>query len=131
VFPLVNGLRSIKFGNPGESRDKLVNFILHGQKRATAGLLRDYINENEPVEHVGELLAMVDNDGQQVGTLRITHVEILRFIDVPDEFALPEAEGDQNAADFRASHREFWEAEGEVIDDDTEIVTQYFDLLSE
>ena len=131
MFPLVNGLRSIEFGNPGESRDKLVNFILHGQKRATAGLLRDYINENEPVEHVGELLAMLDNDGKQVGTLKITRVEILRFIDVPDEFALAEAEGDLNAADFRASHREFWEAEGEVIDDDTEIITLYFDLLSE
>ena len=106
-----------------------MNFILHGQKRATAGLLRDYINEDEPVEHIGELLAMVDNDGKHVGTLKVTRVEILRFIDVPDEFALAEAEGDLNAADFRASHREFWEAEGEVVEDDTEIVTLYFDLL--
>ena len=129
MYHLVNGLRSIEFGTPGESRDKLVNFILHGQKRATAGLLRDYINEDEPVEHIGELLAMVDNDGKHVGTLKVTRVEILRFIDVPDEFALAEAEGDLNAADFRASHREFWEAEGEVVEDDTEIVTLYFDLL--
>ena len=129
MFPRVDGLRTIEFGTPGESRQKLINFILHGNKRATAGLLRDYEAENEPLEHVGEVLAMIDNDGQVVGKLKITRVEVLPFIDVPDEFAIAEAEGDLCAADFRQSHREFWEAEGETISDDTEIVTLYFDLL--
>lgn len=129
MFPKIDGLRTIEFGTPGESRQKLIDFILHGNKRATAGLLRDYEAENEPLEHVGEVLAMIDNDGQVVGKLKITRVEVLPFIDVPDEFAIAEAEGDLCAADFRQSHREFWEAEGETISDDTEIVTLYFDLL--
>ncbi len=129
AFPVVDGLRSIEFGNPGESRQRLVNFVLHGNKRATAGLLKEYETEGEPVEHVGELLAMVDNDGRQVGTLRVTRVKVLRFADVPDEFALAEAEGDLNAADFRSSHNAFWTAAGEVITDDTQVVTVYFDLL--
>jgi uncharacterized protein YhfF len=38
MFPVVNGLRSVEFGTPGESRTNLVNLILNGQKRATAGL---------------------------------------------------------------------------------------------
>ncbi len=129
AFPIVNGLRSIEFGNPGESRQRLVNFVLHGNKRATAGLLKEYETEGEPVEHVGELLAMVDNDGRQVGTLRVTRVKVLRFTDVPDEFALAEAEGDLNAADFRTSHHKFWTEAGEVITDDTPVVTVYFELL--
>lgn len=129
MFPKIDGLRTIEFGTPGESRQKLIDFILHGNKRATAGLLRDYEAENEPLEHVGEVLAMIDNDGQVVGKLKITRVEVLPFIDVPDEFAIAEAEGDLCAADFRQSHREFWEAEGETISDDTEIVTLYFNLL--
>lgn len=129
MFPKIDGLRTIEFGTPGESRQKLIDFILHGNKRATAGLLRDYQAENEPLEHVGEVLAMIDNDGQVVGKLKITRVEVLPFIDVPDEFAIAEAEGDLCAADFRQSHREFWEAEGETISDDTEIVTLYFNLL--
>ncbi len=107
----------------------MINFILYGDKRATAGLLREYEAENEPIEHVGEILAMVDNRGNIAGKLQVTRNEVLRFIDVPDEFALAEAEGDLCAADFRQSHREYWEREGETITDDTEIVTMYFNLL--
>lgn len=125
----MNGLRSIEFGTPGASRENLVNLVLHGNKRATAGLLHDYDREGEPVEHVGERLAMVDNDGRHVGTLLVTRTEIVRFCDVPDEFALAEAEGDLNTADFRASHLEYWTRVGEQVDDDTLVVLVYFDLV--
>ena len=131
MFPRVDGLRSIEFGTPGPSREKLVGLVLHGAKRATAGLLRDYEAENEPVEHEGELLAMVDNTGAHVGTLRVTRAEVLRFADVPDGFAVAEAEGDLDAADFRASHLAYWSGVGEHVDDDTLVVTVYFDLLPE
>lgn len=125
-------MRTIEFGTPGPSREKLVNLILHGQKRATAGLLiGDYEAEGEPIEHVGELLAIVNNDGKHVGTMKVTRVEVLRFADVPDEFALAEAEGDMNSADFRASHLAYWTRVGETVTDNTLIVTVYFDLMTE
>ena len=129
MFPRVDNLRGIEFGTPGTSREALVNLVLHGNKRATAGLLSEYETEGEAVEHVGELLAMVDNDGKQVGTLEVTRAEIVRFADVPDEFALAEAEGDLNASDFRASHLAFWTRVGETVTDDTLVVTVYFNLL--
>ena len=129
VFPRVNGLRSIEFGTPGASRENLVNLVLHGNKRATAGLLSEYEREGEPVEHVGERLAMVDTAGNHVGTLHVKRAEIVRFGDVPDEFALAEAEGDLNGADFRASHLEYWTRVGEHVDDDTPVVLVYFDLV--
>jgi len=132
MFQRINGMRTIEFGTPGPSREKLVNLILHGKKRATAGLLTsDYEAEGEPIEHVGELLAIVDNDGTHVGTIHVTRCEVLRFADVPDELALAEAEGDLNAADFRASHLAYWTRVGETVTDDTLIVTVYFDLLPE
>lgn len=131
MFPRINGLRTIEFGTPGPSRENLVNLVLHGNKRATAGLFSEYQFEGEDVEHVGELLAMLDNKGQHVGTLRVTRAEVLPFISVPDEFALAEAEGDLNAADFRASHLDYWTRAGETITDDTLVVTVYFDLLPE
>ena len=125
-------MRTIEFGTPGPSREKLVNLILHGQKRATAGLLiGDYEAEGEPIEHVGELLAIVNNDGKHVGTMKVTRAEVLRFADVPDEFALAEAEGDMNSADFRASHLAYWTRVGETVTDNTLIVTVYFDLMTE
>ena len=130
MFQRINGMRTIEFGTPGPSREKLVNLVLHGEKRATAGLLTsDYEAEGEPIEHVGELLAIVDNDGTHVGTMQVTRCEVLRFADVPDELALAEAEGDLNAADFRASHLAYWTRVGETVTDDTLIVTVYFDLM--
>ena len=132
MFERIDGMRTIEFGTPGPSREKLVNLILHGNKRATAGLLIGvYESEGEPIEHVGELLAIVDNDGKHVGTMKVTRVEVLRFADVPDELALAEAEGDMNAADFRASHLAYWTRVGETVTDDTLIVTVYFDLMTE
>jgi uncharacterized protein YhfF len=131
MFPRVDGLRSIEFGTPGPSRQNLVTLVLHSNKRATAGLLSEYERESEPVEHVGELLAMVDNSGAHVGTLRVTRAAVMRFGDVPDEFALAEAEGDLSSEDFRASHRAYWSKIGEHVDDDTLVVTVYFDLLPE
>ena len=130
MFQVVDNLRSIEFGTPGESRTRLIDFIVNGNKRATAGLLDDYAKESEPVESVGECLAMLDNDNQHVATLRVTRVEVSRFIDVPDEFALAEAEGDLNAADFRASHSAFWSRIGETVTDETQIVQVYFELLT-
>ena len=73
---------------------------------------------------------MLDNDNQHVATLRVTRVEVSRFIDVPDEFALAEAEGDLNAADFRASHSDYWSRIGETVTDETQIVQVYFELLT-
>ena len=129
MFPRVNDLRTIEFGTPGESRSRLIDFVMNGNKRATAGLLQDYEKEGEPVEFVGECLAMVGNDGSHVATLRVTRTEITRFVDVPDEFALAEAEGELNAADFRASHLAYWTGVGESITDDTLVVQVYFELL--
>ena len=130
MFPVVDDLRAIEFGSPGKSRETIVNFVVHGNKRATAGMATKYETEGEEVEHIGECLAMLDNDSKHVATLQVTRVDISRFADVPDEFALAEAEGDLNAADFRASHYAFWTRAGETITDDTMINQIYFDLLS-
>ena len=130
MFKVADNLRSIEFGTPGESRSRLIDLIVNGNKRATAAPLHDYAKESEPVESIGECLAMLDNADQHVATLRVTRVEISRFIDVPDEFALAEAEGDLNAADFRASHSDYWSRIGETITDETQVVQVYFELLT-
>lgn len=128
-FPIVNGLRSIEFGTWGDSRSRIIDFVMNGNKRATAGLVDEYVAEDEAIEQVGEKLAMIDNEMKHVATLEVTRVEVCRFVDVPDEFALAEAEGDMNAADFRASHLDCWSRQGIVVTDETQVVLVYFDLL--
>jgi uncharacterized protein YhfF len=125
-------MRTVEFGNPGESRDRLISLILDGNKRATAGTLEwDYVAENEPIESVGEKLAVLDNENRHIATIQATRVEVKRFADVPTEFALAEAEGDLSGDDFRASHFAFWSKLGLDIRDETEIVLVYFDLIED
>jgi uncharacterized protein YhfF len=130
-FPRVDGLRTVEFGNPGESRTKILDCLFNGNKRATAGLVEyDYVAENEPFEHVGEVLVVVGNNGEDLGRIRVTSVEVVRFDQVPDEFALAEAEGDLSGDDFRKSHGEFWASCGYNVKPESEVLLVYFDLVS-
>ena len=129
AFLRVNGLRSVEFGTPGPMRNRLNDLIINGNKRATAGLLKeDYIDEGEEIEYVGERLAILDNDQKQIGVIKVTRVEVLEFKDVPTEFALAEAEGDLSGDDFRQSHSKFWNSVRIEVKPETKVVTVYFDL---
>ena len=129
AFLRVNGLRSVEFGTPGPMRNRLNDLIINGNKRATAGLLKeDYIDEGEEIEFVGERLAILDNDQKQIGVIKVTRVEVLEFKDVPTEFALAEAEGDLSGDAFRQSHSKFWKSVGVDVKPETKVVTVYFDL---
>jgi len=129
VLEKINGLRVLEFGDPGELRTRLIHLVVNGNKRATAGALDWDYEPEEPIEAVGEKFAVVDNENQPVATVQVTRVEICRFADVPDEFALAEAEGDLTGDDFRESHFKFWTECGYAIDDDSRIVLAYFELM--
>jgi uncharacterized protein YhfF len=125
----VNGLRTIELGTPGPMRNRLNDLIINGNKRATAGLLKeDYIDEGDEIDFVGERLAILDNDQKQIGVIKVTRVDVLEFKDVPTEFALAEAEGDLSGDDFRQSHSKFWNSVGVDVKPETKVVTVYFDL---
>ena len=131
-FPVVNGMRSIEFGSAGPSREALNALVLDAQKRSTAGLMEfDYHAHGEPLEHVGEKLAMLDSQGNHVATLLVTRAEVLRFADVPDEFAIAEGEGDFTGDEFRAGYLKDWTAQGYLVTDDTLVSNVYFDLLED
>jgi uncharacterized protein YhfF len=132
AFPVVNGMRAMLFGSPGEMRERLNGLVLDANKRATAGLLEfDYEAEGEPLEHVGEKLALLDSAGNQVATLQITRAEVLRFADVSDEFAIAEGEGDFTGDEFRVGYLRTWNEMGYEVDDDTLVTCVYFDLIED
>ena len=122
----------MELGRPGDSRRRLNDFVLTGSKRATAGLLSlDYEAEGEPLEEVGELLALVDDVGSTLATLRVTDVDVRRFADVTWAFAQAEGEGFTSIEHWRDGHRAFWSRDGVVVDDDTPVVCVRFDLGSD
>ena len=129
-FPIVDGLRTLEIGSPGAMRQRLNQLILDGHKRATAGLLVDYVRENEELESPGDLLTLVDDDSRGVSTVVVTQVETVPFIEVPWSFAQAEGEGDESLEEWREGHRQFWTEAGETIDDNTPVVLIWFEVTA-
>jgi uncharacterized protein YhfF len=131
AFPIVDGMRSLEIGTPGAMRQRLNQLILDGHKRATAGLLIEYVRENEELESEGELLALVDDETRRIATVVVNEVETVPFIEVPWRFAQAEGEGHESLDEWREGHRRFWSAEGDTVDDQTPVVLIRFEVVSE
>ena len=71
AFAIVDGHRALEIGTPGPMRQRLNQLILDGHKRATAGLLVEYVREDEELESEGELLSLVDDENRRVATVRV------------------------------------------------------------
>ena len=108
MWPRIGELRTLALGTPGELRSTLNTLVLAGVKTATAGRLAEYAEEGEELEHVGERLALVDDDDALAGVVEITGVEVVRFADVPWDFARAEGEGDRSIEEWRAGHSAYW-----------------------
>jgi uncharacterized protein YhfF len=122
-------MRALELGVPGPLRARLNALVLAGAKRGTAGLLDEYAEEGEALEHVGERLALLDDDGQRLATVEVTDVQVVPFADVPWEFAAAEGEGDRDLEEWRASHLGFWAGLGTVVTEGTSIVLVWFEVV--
>ena len=127
AFPVVDGLRTMEIGSVGEMRERLNGLILAGEKRATAGLVQE--NEDEPFEHLGERLVLVDDLGRRVGIVEVTDTTLTTFGRVPWSFAQAENEGDESIEEWRDGHRRFWRSEGIDVTDETPVFLVCFKLI--
>ncbi|TBL42253.1 MULTISPECIES: ASCH domain-containing protein [unclassified Micromonospora] len=130
MWPRVGGLRTLALGTPGELRARLNTLVLGEVKTATAGLLTEYAEEREDLEHVGERLVVVDDQDSLVAVVEVTGVEVTRFAEVSWDFARSEGEGDRSIEEWRAGHAAYWARLGTPVTDDTEIVCVRFRLVS-
>ena len=119
----VDGLRTLELGTPGEMRTDLIERVLSGTKTATTGLLQaGYIDEAEELEHPGEHLALVDNDGRAVATLEVISAVVMDLDDVSLDHAISEGEGWTTLEAWRRDHLRCWNAEGTEVRGDTAVV---------
>jgi len=119
------------FGDTPAMADELAQLVLHGPKRATAGLLADY--EGEPLPEVGAFSVVLGGDGGPVCVIRTSDVQIQSFRDVDAGFAWDEGEGDRSLAYWRAEHISFFNrmcaARGADFTDDMATVCERFALV--
>ena len=130
------------FAEPGPLRDKLTALALAGTKTTTASLLRDFEAEGTNLPRVGQRDILVDSRDLPVATVETLDVRVVRLADVDDQHAIDEGEGYANAAEFRASHEEYWGGYFETLrqqlgdptftlTDDTLVVLERFRIVDQ
>jgi uncharacterized protein YhfF/GNAT superfamily N-acetyltransferase len=121
------------FGDTPQLAHDLVELVLHGPKRATAGLseFNDQMPDVKPV--TGGYSVLTECDGTPRAIVRTTVLERRAFRDVDAAFAWDEGEGDRTLPDWKDGHRKFFTREmdrlGRRFDESMPVDLERFELL--
>jgi uncharacterized protein YhfF len=120
------------FGDSVELADKLIELVIQGPKRATAGSLADYQRDGL-LPKVGVASIATDGSGNPRAVLRTTEVRIGPLDSVDEAFAWDEGEGDRTRSDWLAMHTRFFQRYlptiGESFSPDMPTVFERFEVL--
>jgi len=122
-----------RFGDSAELADELIDLVLHGPKRATAGLVADFVAEGEPLPRIGAHWIACDGSGAPRAILRTTELRLGPIESVDDAFAWDEGEDDRTRASWLQEHERYFRrtlaARGQTWDDDLEVVFERFRVV--
>lgn len=122
-----------QFGDSPALADELLELVLHGPKRATAGSLAAYEHEGAPLPAVGDHWVVVDGSGRPRVVLRTAEVRVGPLSSVDDAFARDEGEGDRTRATWLADHEAYFRRELASLDlrfdPDMPTVFERFDVV--
>jgi uncharacterized protein YhfF len=96
------------FGDTVELADELVDLVIGGPKRATAGAVADYVAAGETLPAVGDLSIVTDGAMRPRAVLEITDVRVGPLSSVDDQFAFDEGEGDRSRQWWLDAHTWFF-----------------------
>jgi uncharacterized protein YhfF len=120
------------FGDNVELADELLDLVVHGPKRATAGLVADYVDD-ERLPRIGGHWVVCDGTGAPRVVLRSTELRIGLIESVDDAFAWDEGEGDRSRDWWLDAHRRFFTrtcaARGAELTEHLEVVFERFRLV--
>jgi uncharacterized protein YhfF/GNAT superfamily N-acetyltransferase len=121
------------FGDSPALAHELVELVLHGPKRATAGLAE--FNDRSPMLKPvpGGYSVVTEADGTPRAVIRTTTLERRPFADVDARFAWDEGEGDRTLGDWKDGHRRYFARElaaaGRAFDERMLVDLERFELL--
>lgn len=96
------------FGDSVELADGLIELVLRGRKRATAGSLAVYESEGVALPEVGDRWIACDGRGLPRAVIETTQVRVGPLSSVDEQFAWDEGEGDRTRADWLHSHTTYF-----------------------
>ena len=121
------------FGDSPQLAHELVELVLDGPKRATAGLgcVADALPQTAAVPDGYSVVTEIDGTPRAV--IRTTVLERRKFCDVDAEFAWDEGEGDRTLGDWKRGHWSYFSREcaslGRSMSADAEVCLERFELL--
>ena len=92
------------FGDSAALARELADLVLHGAKRATAGLLWDAELDSNMMPVLGGHSLVTGHDGTPLLVIQTTRIDIRPYGEVDADFAAAEGEGDGSLAFWREAH---------------------------
>ena len=121
------------FGDSPRLADELLALVVEGTKRATASSVAELQAAGEQIPVPGDLSIVLDGAGHPRVLLRTTHVDVVPFDEVTEEFAALEAEDDRSLASWRREHERYFrrvlEGTGTEFSADLPVVCERFEVL--
>jgi len=121
------GSETFTFGDSKELCDELTLLVIDGKKIATCEALDVYESGGEKMPKEGRVDIALTWEGTPAVAIQTIQVEIKRFIDVDEEFALAEGEND-DLAGWQRCHKEYFERSGR-FDADMKLVCERFKVI--
>ncbi len=121
------------FGNGPALASMLGHLIVKGVKRGTTGLVAAAALEGWSIPSVGTVSIVTDGYGAPLCAIRTERSDRGRFADATEEMARAEGEGDRSLADWRETHRRYFEPQaarlGIPFGDDALMFYEYFRVV--
>ncbi|HET9232567.1 MAG TPA: ASCH domain-containing protein [Candidatus Eisenbacteria bacterium] len=121
------------FGDSPELSRELLALVRQGRKTATASLVWEWEAEGQTLPVSGDVEIVLDWDGNPVMVIEYTTVDVKPFLEVTEDFAFDEGEGDRTLASWREGHWAFFTracgALGKIPTEDMPIVCTRFRVL--
>ena len=99
------------FGDSEELASELVELVLQGTKRATAGSVWSFEAEAKRLPVPGDLSIVTSWSGHPLCIIATQAVEVVPFSEVSAEFAAAEGEGDGSLSFWREGHAKYFTRE--------------------
>ncbi len=121
------------FGDSPELADELIELVLHGPKRATAGLVAEYAADGDPLPRIGSHWVACNGSGRPRAVLRATDLRVGPLHSVDERFAWDEGEYDRSLASWLDGHHQYFRRSCERIgiefSDDLEVCFERFSVV--
>jgi uncharacterized protein YhfF len=135
AFPehLGDGPPSEQFGDSVALVDELLDLVLHGPKRATAGSVAEFLHKGDPLPRIGGHWIAHDGVGLPRVVLRSVDLRLGPLDSVDARFAWDEGEGDRTREWWLREHQRYFQRAlpriGAQYHDQMEVVFERFRVV--